>query len=107
MVGAEHGDRGRELVEGAAVGVDGARDLGAQRLDLGRVEADAGAAARDRHIDDVEDAARAGDDHRGAPHDGSAHGSAAVEIGAGRAVEKLAAGSDGAASASGASTARA
>ncbi len=96
MVGAEHGDRGGELVEGAAVGLDGAGDLGAQRLDLGRVEADAGAAARHRHIDDVEDAARTGDDHGGAPREGRALGAAALEIGAGRAVEKLAAGGDGA-----------
>ena len=53
-----------ELVERAAVRLGHARELGAHRLDFGHVDADAGAAARRRPVDHVEDAPRAGDDHR-------------------------------------------
>ena len=44
--------------------LDHAGDLGAHRFDLGDVDADAGAAAGRRPVDHLEDAPRAGDDHR-------------------------------------------
>ena len=64
LVGGKDRDRGRELVERAPVRVGHALDLGADRLDLGDVDADAGAAARRRAVDHLEKAPRAGDDHR-------------------------------------------
>ena len=41
-----------------------AGELGAHRLALGHVDADAGAAARRRPVDHLQDAPRTGDDHR-------------------------------------------
>ena len=67
MVGAEDGDARGELVEGTPMGIHHARELGAHPLRLGRVDADAGAAAGCWHGDDVEAAALPRDYGRSRP----------------------------------------
>ena len=64
LVGAEDRDRGRQLVERAPVRGDDACELGPDRLGLGRVDADAGGAARARDLDDIEHAPLSRDDRR-------------------------------------------
>ncbi len=63
-IGAEDGDGGLQLVEGAGVELDLAAERRMGRLDLGDVDADAGAAVLRGDVGDVEDAPRAGDDGR-------------------------------------------
>ena len=63
-VGAEDGDGGRELVEGAGVEVDLAAERGLGLLDRGHVDGDAGAAAR---RGDVERRRRCGARRRRSP----------------------------------------
>ena len=57
-------DRGRKLVERAAVRLGHAVEFRAHPLDLGHVDADPGAPARRRPVDHVQDAARARHDDR-------------------------------------------
>ena len=95
VVGAEYRDAGRELVERAAVRLDGARELAAQRLDLGRVAADAGAAAASG-TSTTSKLRRAPATVTAAAARGDAAGAAALDLGAGRGVEQFEAGGDGA-----------
>src|SRR5260370_15768473 len=67
VIGAEYGDRGRQLVERAPMGVDRGGKVGPQRFEFGHVLTYAGAAARCRRFEDVEDAAYVADIDAGAP----------------------------------------
>ncbi len=88
-VRAEDRHPGGELVERAAVGVDHARQIAAQHLGFGGVDADAGRAARGRHRDHVEGAAMAGDDRRQAAAVGCRDLVGAQDFGARCAAEQL------------------
>ena len=77
------------MVEGAAVGVDHALELGAHDVGLGGVDADAGAAAAGRQREHVEGDAAAGDDRRQAAGEGLLGFMCAGQVGAGGAVEQL------------------
>ena len=88
-VDAEDGDAGGEIVERAAVGVDHARELGAHDVGLGRVDADAGAAAAGRNRQHVEHDAAAADDRRQPAAESLLGFVGAEQIGARGAVEQL------------------
>src|ERR1700688_1943747 len=62
LVGAEDRDAGRKLVERAAMCLAQAGELAAQALDVRRVDAHAGPAARARYLEHIETAAATGDD---------------------------------------------
>ena len=89
LVGGEDRDRGRQLVERAPVRLHHAGHLGAHGFDLGGVDADPGAAAVGRQIENVEDAPRAGDDHRQSRGEGLALRMGTLEALATVAVEKV------------------
>ncbi len=89
LVGAEDGDAGRKLVERAAMRLAQARELGAQALDVGRIDADAGTAAWGRHLEQIQIAAAAGDDDGQADHRAAPRRGCAFELRARRMVDKL------------------
>ncbi len=66
MIGVEHGDAGRQLIERAAVRIGQPRERVAHRFRFGGVDADAGAAGLGTKVEHIEGAPAAGDD-RGKP----------------------------------------
>jgi hypothetical protein len=90
VIGVENGDAGRELIECAAMCRDSAGKVFAQRLALGRVAANAGAAARHRHFQHLEGAPRAGDDDLSTHGKRSAASAATLALAVGSFVEEFA-----------------
>ena len=62
VIGVEHGDAGRQLIERAAVRIGHPRQRAAHGFGFGGVDADAGAAGLGAEIEHIESAPRAGDD---------------------------------------------
>ena len=71
VIGAEHGDAGRELIERAAMRIDQAGERDAHGFRFGGVDADAGAAGLGAEIEHIEGAPRAGDHGRQPPRIGA------------------------------------
>ena len=61
VIGVEHGDTGRKLIEGAAVRVDHARHRAAHGFRFGGVDTEAGAAGLGAKVEHIEALPRSGD----------------------------------------------